>query len=192
MEIVGGARFDLAADMFCQEGLDRSTAHAAIDAASRTILAGVRRSMSHPLAVMPILRGGLAMLPAAQIMLGHPPTVFALCSRRSGPRDVECLFRPEGCLLEGRHVILLDVIAARGDTLYAVCRALQETPRPPRALTAVVCFLTRDAIERLETLPGGAPDLIAGRVAKGVDEHGFIIPSTHGDAGDKLFGALTA
>ena len=134
--------------------------------------------------VVPVLRAGLGLLPAAQRLLPGSATGFIGVSR-----DEET-FAPRSYLtavpadLAGRPVIVLDPMLATGGSLaYAV---EQLAPRQPASITAVCVLAAPEGVARIEA--GGLVDeLVLGAIDERLNEHAYIVPGL-GDAGDRLFG----
>ena len=59
-----------------------------------------------------------------------------------------------------------------------------------RCVTVVTVYASPQALKKIKSHPL-TKGIVVGVVADGVDNQGFLIPSTGGDMGDKLFGKDT-
>jgi uracil phosphoribosyltransferase len=134
--------------------------------------------------VVPVLRAGLGMLPAALSLMPSTQVGFIGMARD------ETTYEPHAYLeslpedVAGRPVFLLDPMLATGGSLLRACRLVFD--RGARKLT-VVCVLA--APEGLATLEESGLDLtvVTAAVDEHLDESAFIVPGL-GDAGDRQFG----
>jgi uracil phosphoribosyltransferase len=185
--VPGDHHLEVTLDAFCCATAGRSQATASIAAATKIIAAATPRLAEIDL-VVPIARAGLAMLSSVDLATGYLDTLFAICRR--GKVGVSCTWTPPALVTNARHPAVLDVVAATGRTVELVIGSLHERLADLRSITVLVCFATPDALDALTAATRVPTCVVIGRLCDGVDSEGYIIPATHGDAGDKLFGAL--
>ncbi len=178
------AELDAALERFCRCRTGRAEALDAIASATAAMTPAVPALDSVDL-VVPVLRAGLSMLPAADIACGFPDVAFAVCRRTAG--EVVCTWAPAQASVGAEHVLILDVILATGRTLKRVIGDLVGRAPSPRLISVLVCFATHEGLAR--AIEGADVEVSAtiGRFCEGVDPDGYVIPPTNGDAGDKLF-----
>lgn len=140
-----------------------------------------------PVAVVPILRAGLALMEGA-----HPLLPLASIYHIGLARDEETLepscylnrlpdaFDPETRLL------ISEPMLATGGTIMAVMAELTQRGINP-ALVRVISVVA--APQALQKLNGAFPEIIiyAAAIDEGLNNKGFIVPGL-GDAGDRTFG----
>lgn len=151
----------------------------------RTPLAPVRgvRLARSPL-IVPILRAGLGMLPAASALLPDAPVGYVGVARD------EQTFAPTTYLaslppsLGDRLALLLDPMLATGGSLRA---AVAELAHRGATQATLICVLA--APEGLAALQDAAVPVrvVTAAVDDHLDERAFIVPGL-GDAGDRQFG----
>lgn len=136
--------------------------------------------------LVPILRAGLAMWPAANAIFDAPPTAPVLGSKRKGTGEV-ALTWPGGAPPHGLSAcLLLDTVTATGDTMNAAARALRDA-NPDVILYAAVCYASPEAVSAIRR-EAAIDTLIVGVLSRTVDADGYLVPKINGDAGDKLYG----
>lgn len=147
-----------------------------------TAAAGVQ--IAEPPMVVPVMRAGLGMLHAAQVLLPNARVGFV------GLRRDEQTHLPHAYVntvpedLAGRRVLVLDPMLATGGSLLHTCRLLVEANAGP---ITVACVLA--APEGLGALRGEGLDVtvFTASIDERLNEHAFIVPGL-GDAGDRQFG----
>lgn len=144
-------------------------------------------TMTSPPVLVPILRAGMAMLPGASDALEHPQVCFARCTKDKTRRTVKVTFDSAGHLPPG-CCILLDVIVARGDTIAAVIRHLR-TAGYSGQIHLVSCYAAPEGLAHLLTIDTDLQVHVGG-YADHVDPHGYLVPPTYGDMGNKLYGTI--
>lgn len=157
-----------------------------IDTVVETPLASTTtRTLATQPVVVPILRAGLGLLPAAQELLPAADVGFVGMSRdEESFSPVPYVTKlPES--LAGRVCIVLDPMLATGGSMAHTCRLLKD--RGAIGPITIVCVLASP--EGLSRLESEGLELIV--YTASVDEHlnddAFIVPGL-GDAGDRLFG----
>ena len=89
----------------------------------------------------------------------------------------------------------MDTVIATGDTILTLLDDMKATIEAievdsmecHRRVTVLTCFASPQALAKLKGHPL-VDSVVVGAVADSVDQMGFLIPSTGGDMGDKLFG----
>jgi 4a-hydroxytetrahydrobiopterin dehydratase len=133
--------------------------------------------------VCPILRAGLPLAVGVSRHCEHA-SIVAVRARR-GPSGVQ-VGRIDS--IGGRSVLLVDTIAATGSTAVHVLDALAAAD-PGLAITAMFAYASPEAIARITAHRSPIlGELWIGHMADTVDAHGYLVPYTNGDAGDKLYG----
>jgi uracil phosphoribosyltransferase len=169
---------------FAQPGIDRSDAMRAIAVATRILVESCPDADSVDLLV-PVLRAGLAMFPVADALVGYVDVWFSICKRTDG--GVDCDWTRAAIGTRPRHAMVLDVIAARGDTVVAVAEELTAKVSSLERISSLVCFATPEALEQISAAASVPVCMTVGSLCDSVDADGYVVPSTNGDAGDKLF-----
>ncbi|WP_462186667.1 MULTISPECIES: uracil phosphoribosyltransferase [unclassified Frankia] len=141
--------------------------------------------------VVPVLRAGLGMLPAALNLLPDAHTAFIGLSRD------ETTFEPTAYLeamptdLAGRPVLLLDPMLATGGSALHCLRLLAD--RGARGVTVVSVVAAPEGLAALESggPAVGTADLtvVTAVVDERLNETAYIVPGL-GDAGDRIFGEM--
>jgi uracil phosphoribosyltransferase len=177
------ALHDLSTMLVYEATRDLPTAPVTVTTPLRTT-AGARLA-AEPVLV-PVLRAGLGMLPAALALLPEARTAFVGLARD------EATFRPTVYLesvpasLAGHPVLLLDPMLATGGSALQALRLLAT-----RGATGVVVVSAVAAPEGLAALEASGLDIrvVIGVVDEGLNDIAYIVPGL-GDAGDRLFGAV--
>ena len=145
---------------------------------------GVR--IDNPPLLVPVLRAGLGLLEAAQLLLPEAAVGFV------GVRRNEQTFQPEPYLntmpadLNGQAVMVLEPMLATGGSLAYACGLMAKAGA---GQITVVCVLAApEGVAALEQATSGARLFIAA-VDEGLNERAYIVPGL-GDAGDRQFGQL--
>ncbi|KAI1934056.1 hypothetical protein LOZ66_006149 [Ophidiomyces ophidiicola] len=143
--------------------------------------------------LVPILRGALPMLVAAQPLFPSTSCLLVRCSKKKGTKEVLAEWQgrkpyPRGPD-DGRFVIL-DTIIATGDTILHLCDEISRLSggRAERqSIVVLSCYAAPDALRRISRHPLVGLTVVA-QLAESCDEAGYLIPYTNGDIGDKIFG----
>jgi uracil phosphoribosyltransferase len=144
----------------------------------------VKRLAGKKLAIIPILRAGLGMVPGMETLIpsakvGHigmyrDPETLA-------PVEYYCKLPAD---IEERDVFVVDpMLATGGSAIDAINQLKKHGCKNIRFL----CIIA--APEGLESLQKAHPDvdIIVGSLDEKLNEHGYIVPGL-GDAGDRIFG----
>lgn len=148
------------------------------------------RTLAEQPVLVPVLRAGLGLLPAARRMLPAAPVAFVGLRRDESTAEPHWYLDALPESLDGQHVVVLEPMLATGGTLVEVLRRLAALGCRRVSVVALIC-----APEGLTALERGVSDLaldlrvVVGAADPGLDERNFIYPGL-GDAGDRLFGAL--
>ncbi|KAF3449073.1 hypothetical protein FNV43_RR09797 [Rhamnella rubrinervis] len=140
-----------------------------------------------PVAIVPILRAGLALAEHASSILPATKTYHLGISR-----DEETL-QPSVYLnklpdkfLEGSRVFVVDPMLATGGTIVAAVNLLKERGVDNKQIKVISAVAAPPALQKLsENFPG--LHVYTGIIDPTVNDKGFIIPGL-GDAGDRSFG----
>jgi uracil phosphoribosyltransferase len=134
--------------------------------------------------LLPVLRAGLGMLPAAEALLPDAPVGFVGLARDEATLQPRTYLQSMPDDLAGRPVLVLDPMLATGGSVLAVLDLLEGAGAGE---TTVVCVLA--APEGLDALrPRAGLRVVTAAVDERLDERGFIVPGL-GDAGDRQFDA---
>jgi len=135
--------------------------------------------------LVPILRAGLGMLPAAMELLPDADIAVVGVQRDEETHAPSEYVAKLPSRLDGRRCIVLDPMLATGGSLEHGCRllAIRGAPQP----IIIACVLA--APEGIEFLKNSGMDLhiVTASVDERLNEHAFIVPGL-GDAGDRQFG----
>ena len=173
----------------------------AVTEISRQVVRAFLRSQTLPASVtlIPVLRAGLPMYVAASPLFPNSNTALVTCSKddkskhgRSsvrlewmGNNPVEAA-RSSAAFIEQR-IIILDSILATGATLLKLCDELSNISGLKRQVTVLCCYASPEGLAAVAAHEVVHSIVVAHR-ADTINEHGYVVPWTHGDLGDKLFG----
>jgi uracil phosphoribosyltransferase len=143
-----------------------------------------------PVAVVPILRAGLALLEGAQTLLPLASVYHLGLVRDETTLQPSCYLNklPERFNPQTR-VLIPEPMLATGGSIMAAMAELQRRGVAP-ALTRIVSVVT--APPALQKLSVAYPELViyTATIDEGVNSQGFIVPGL-GDAGDRTFGTTS-
>lgn len=143
-----------------------------------------------PTTLIPILRGALPMLVAAQPALPLSSSILTRCSKTKGTADVAVEWlgrRPFPAAQDDGRLVVLDTVVATGDTIVQLCAELWALSGGTASIVVFCCYAAPAALERVAACPG-VEYVVVGRRAERCDERGYLVPYTHGDIGDKIYG----
>ncbi|PSB02156.1 uracil phosphoribosyltransferase [Merismopedia glauca] len=140
-----------------------------------------------PIAVIPILRAGLALLEGAQSLLPLASVYHLGLVRDEETLEPSCYlnklppkFAPE------TRVIITEPMLATGGTIMKTMEELTQRGIDPALIRIISVVVAPPALQKLsEKYPG--LKIYAATIDEQVNEHGYIIPGL-GDAGDRAFG----
>lgn len=142
---------------------------------------------SVPVAVIPILRAGLALLEGAQGLLPLANVYHLGLSRDEETLQASCYLNklPDRIAPQTRVLILEPMLATGGSVMYAIEAAIARGV-DPKLLRVISVVAAPPALQKLSQ---AYPELVVytATVDEGLDERGFIVPGL-GDAGDRAFG----
>ncbi|KFZ01042.1 hypothetical protein V500_00903 [Pseudogymnoascus sp. VKM F-4518 (FW-2643)] len=142
-------------------------------------------------AMIPILRGAMPMFVATQSMFDSCACILVRCHKRKGSNEVfvEWLGRsPFPPVADDGRLVILDTIIATGDTIVQLCDELWETSgHATRSVVIMACYAAPEALEKVAKHPI-VQYVVVAQKANSCDPAGYLVPYTHGDIGDKLFG----
>lgn len=140
-----------------------------------------------PVAVVPILRAGLALLEGAQTLLPLASVYHLGLVRDEKTLQPSCYLNklPERFNPQTR-VLIPEPMLATGGSIMAAMAELQQRGVDP-ALTRIVSVVA--APPALQKLSAAYPELViyTATIDEGVNSQGFVVPGL-GDAGDRTFG----
>ncbi|KAH1256927.1 Uracil phosphoribosyltransferase [Glycine soja] len=143
-----------------------------------------------PVAVIPILRAGLALAEHASSILPATKT-YHLGISRDGETLQPTIYlnKLPGKFPEGSKVFVVDPMLATGGTIVAAVSLLKERGVGNKQIKVISAVSAPPALQKLsEQFPG--LHVYTGIIDPEVNEKGFIIPGL-GDAGDRSFGTDT-
>ena len=135
--------------------------------------------------VVPILRAGLGMLPAAMELLPDADIAVVGVQRDEVTHEPSEYVAKLPARLDGRHCIVLDPMLATGGSLEYGCKLLAARGAP-EPLTIACVLAAPEGIAYLEK-SGMNLHIVTASVDERLNEHAFIVPGL-GDAGDRQFG----
>ena len=161
-----------------------------LDLMVETPLAPCPATMINPevrIAVVPILRAGLALLEGAQTLLPLASTYHLGLVRNEETLEASCYLNklPQKFPPNTRVLITEPMLATGGSIMMAMTELLQRGIDP--ALTRIISVVA--APPALQKLSAAYPGLViyTATIDEAVNSQGFIVPGL-GDAGDRAFG----
>ena len=161
-----------------------------LDLMVETPLAPCPATMINPevrIAVVPILRAGLALLEGAQTLLPLASTYHLGLVRNEETLEASCYLNklPQQFAPNTRVLITEPMLATGGSIMMAMTELLQRGIDP--ALTRIISVVA--APPALQKLSAAYPGLViyTATIDEAVNSQGFIVPGL-GDAGDRAFG----
>lgn len=142
------------------------------------------RTVEHSPVLIPVLRAGLGMLPAAMALL--PTSEVGMVGLR---RD-ETTLRPDPYLTKlpemgQRPALVLDPMLATGGSLIHTLAVLVEAGAS--SLTVCCVLAAPEGLAAIAAAGFGKISIFTAAIDSHLDHNGFIVPGL-GDAGDRLFG----
>lgn len=135
--------------------------------------------------LVPILRAGLGMLPAAMELLPDADIAVVGVQRDEHTHAPSEYVAKLPSRLDGRHCIVLDPMLATGGSLEHGCKLLAARGAPQPIIIACV-LAAPEGIEYLKK-SGMNLHIVTASVDERLNENAFIVPGL-GDAGDRQFG----
>jgi uracil phosphoribosyltransferase len=142
------------------------------------------RLMGKKIAVVPILRAGIGMMPGVlDLIPSARVNVVGLYRNEVTLEPVEYYkkFNPD---IHERMAVIVDPMLATGNSMSACCEMLKLA-----GCLAIKAICIVAAPEGVSVMKGKHPDvqIYAAALDQKLNEHGYILPGL-GDAGDRLFG----
>ncbi|XP_054781749.1 uracil phosphoribosyltransferase [Prosopis cineraria] len=140
-----------------------------------------------PVAVVPILRAGLALAEHASSILPATKTYHLGISRDEETlQPTIYLNKLPDKFPEGSKVLVVDPMLATGGTIVAALKLLKDRGVGNKQIKVISCVSAPPALQKLsEQFPG--LHVYTGIIDPTVNDKGFIIPGL-GDAGDRSYG----
>jgi uracil phosphoribosyltransferase len=142
---------------------------------------------SSPVVLVPVLRAGMAMWPAAAAYFPDNVTALVASSKVKGSAVVTTEWL-KSTPMAGADIVVLDPIIASGDTVVRVCIEALRRYEQPRSITVAACYASPEGVAVVQAKCSAAR-LAVGCMSESVGADGYVIPRINGDMGDKLFGA---
>ncbi len=139
--------------------------------------------------LVPVLRSGITMWEPANDFFKSPETSFMVGQKEKGISGASITWTKRSNL-NNKKIIILDPIIATGDTLKQVCREIEESSEHPFSITILSCYAAPEGVGALLKSNSNI-SVVVGCMAESIDDAGYLVPSTHGDMGNKLFGTVT-
>lgn len=136
--------------------------------------------------VVPVLRAGLGMLPAAHALVPDAVSAFIGLARDEETFQPTVYLESVPADLSDRPVLLLDPMLATGGSALHALRLL--AGRGARGIVVVSVVSAPEGIAALEA-SGLDLRLVTGVIDDGLNDTAYIVPGL-GDAGDRIFGAV--
>ena len=173
---------------FINNKLPRGESQAAVSQITRSILEYFysRTELANPI-LIPVLRAGMPMWLEANKHFNFPESIFIQARKLKGTTTVTThpILTQD---LDGADIIVLDTVAATGDTLAHVAQNLINLcPQRPPKIEIITCFTSPQATDKIEKL-AAIKKFTTGFLMRGVDAEGYLIPKLGGDLGDIMFG----
>jgi uracil phosphoribosyltransferase len=136
--------------------------------------------------LVPVLRAGLGMLPAALALLPEARVGFIGLARDEQTFQPTAYLESVPASLTGHPVIMLDPMLATGGSALYCLRLL--AARGAGTITVVSAVSAPEGIAALES-SGHDVRLFTASIDEKLNDRAYIVPGL-GDAGDRLFGAV--
>lgn len=142
---------------------------------------------NRPIAIVPILRAGLAMIEGCQSLLPQASVYHLGMARDEHTLEASCyLNRLPPSLDPDLRILIPEPMLATGGTLTQVLTDLQNRGADVALVRIVTVIAAPEGLKRLgEHYP--QLQIYAAMIDQGLNEQGFIVPGL-GDAGDRAFG----
>jgi uracil phosphoribosyltransferase len=143
-----------------------------------------------PVAIVPILRAGLALLDGAQALLPLSAIYHVGFVRNEETLEASCYLNKLPDQFDPQTRILIsEPMLATGGTIMATMAELTQRGVDPALVRIISVVAAPQALQKLaESYP--ALTIYTASIDEGLNEHGFIVPGL-GDAGDRTFGTMS-
>lgn len=135
--------------------------------------------------LVPILRAGLGMLPAAMELLPDADIAVIGVQRDEETHEPSEYVAKLPHNLNGRHCVVLDPMLATGGSLEHGCRILARRGAP-QPITIACVLAAPEGIDHLDKSDMNL-HIVTASIDERLNENAFIVPGL-GDAGDRQFG----
>lgn len=144
-------------------------------------------SPSVPVAIVPILRAGLAMLDGAQAVMPTASTYHLGLVRNEETLQPSCYLNKLPPALDPQtRILICEPMLATGGSIMMAMAELTRRQADPSLVRIISTVAAPPALKLLaEAYP--TLEIYAATIDETVNEHGFIVPGL-GDAGDRAFG----
>ncbi len=140
-----------------------------------------------PVAVVPILRAGLALLEGAQALLPLAPVYHIGYARDEATLMATCYLNKLPQQIDPRTRILIsEPMMATGGTIELTLRELVNRGADPALIRIISVVVAPPALQKLAAQYPSL-NIYTAAIDEELNEHGFIVPGL-GDAGDRTFG----
>ncbi|MEM6425669.1 MAG: uracil phosphoribosyltransferase [Cyanobacteria bacterium P01_D01_bin.128] len=140
-----------------------------------------------PVAIVPILRAGLALMEGAQALLPLAAVYHVGFARDEETLEATCYLNklPEQFDAETR-LLISEPMLATGGTITTAMKELTQRGIDPTNVRIISVVTSPQALQKLaEAYP--SLNIFAAAIDEGLNDQGFIVPGL-GDAGDRTFG----
>ena len=141
-------------------------------------------ALANPPLLVPVLRAGLGMAPAAFNLLPESRMGFVGLARNEETHEPEPYMSSLPDSLNDYPVLVLDPMLATGGSLLHCLNLLVE--RGATDLTVVCVLAAPEGLDRIEA-SGHPVRIVTASIDEGLNDRAFIVPGL-GDAGDRQFG----
>lgn len=140
-----------------------------------------------PVAIVPILRAGLALMEGAHSLLPLASIYHVGFVRNEETLEASCyLNKLPDQLSEDTRILISEPMLATGGTIMAMMEELVQRGVNPGFVRIISVVTAPVALQKLaEAYP--TLNIYAACIDEGLDENGYIVPGL-GDAGDRTFG----
>lgn len=139
------------------------------------------------IAVVPILRAGLALLEGAQTLLPLASTYHLGFKRDEETLEPHCyLNRLPQTLKPNTHALIVEPMLATGGTIIAALELLTERGADPNLIRIISVVAAPPALQKISAVYPSL-QIYAAMIDESLNEKGYIVPGL-GDAGDRAFG----
>jgi uracil phosphoribosyltransferase len=140
-----------------------------------------------PIAVMPILRAGLALLDGAQALLPLASVYHIGFVRNEETLEPSCYLNKLPPRFDPQtRVLITEPMLATGGTSVAALQELTQRGINPEFVRIISVVAAPPALQKLSAAYPGL-NIFTAAIDEGLDSNGFIVPGL-GDAGDRTFG----
>ncbi|ACK64965.1 uracil phosphoribosyltransferase [Rippkaea orientalis PCC 8801] len=140
-----------------------------------------------PIAVIPILRAGLALLDGAQTLLPLASTYHLGLVRDEETLEVSCYLNKLPPKFEPQtHIIILEPMLATGGSIMIAMEEITKRGGDPALMRIISVVAAPPALQKLsQDYPN--LNIYTAIIDEGINSKGYIVPGL-GDAGDRAFG----